>query len=89
MYVLLKLQNISFADKDNKSTVQHLTTNFRCTGVVTKLVNSEMQKVATLLKTQAASATVRFQEIFCSEQQEKKQFYLTVSLQVCKCYCPS
>lgn len=69
------MQNISFADKDNKSTVQHLTTNFRYTEVVTKLVNSEMQKVVTLLKTQTASAIVIFKQIFCSEQQEKEQFY--------------
>lgn len=48
MYILLKSQSISFAGKDDKSTVQNLTAAFRYTEVATRLVGPDKQKVLTL-----------------------------------------
>lgn len=48
MYFLLRSQSISFADKDDKSTMQNLTAAFRYTEVDTRLVGPDKQKVLTL-----------------------------------------
>lgn len=83
MYILLKSQSIFFAGKDGKFTLQNLTAASRCTEVDTRLVAPDKQEVLTLLNTQAASATVRFKQTVCSEQQEITALISTWALWCC------
>lgn len=50
--------------------MQDLTAAFRYTGIDTRLVGPDNQKALTLWNTQTASATVRFKQTSCSENQE-------------------